>query len=107
EPTGFARVLYNKWYVDEFYHRWVVDPVLTTSRILWRVVDATIIDGTVKGAAAALAGEYPRLYKRMGDLVRQGQCDVDVRPMTLVADIFTLGRRERVAPFVESATDAA
>ncbi|MEQ8343512.1 MAG: Gfo/Idh/MocA family oxidoreductase [Marinovum algicola] len=65
------------------------------------------IDGTVKGAAAALAGEYPRLYKRMADLVRQGQCDVDLRPMTLVADIFTLGRRERVAPFVESATDAA
>ncbi len=48
EPTGFARFLYNKWYVDEFYHRWVVDPVLTTSRVLWRVVDATIIDGTVK-----------------------------------------------------------
>ena len=48
EPTGFARILYNKWYVDEFYHRWVVDPVLTTSRVLWRVVDARIIDGMVK-----------------------------------------------------------
>ena len=47
EPTGFSRVLFNKWYVDEFYHRWVVDPILTTSRVLSRVVDAIIIDGTV------------------------------------------------------------
>lgn len=59
------------------------------------------IDGMASGEAAALAGEYPRLYKRMSDLVRQGKIDVDLRPMTLVADAFTLGRRETVAPFKE------
>ncbi len=59
------------------------------------------IDGVASGEAAPLGGEYPRLYKRMAELVQQGQRDVDLRPMTLVADAFTLGRREIVAPFSE------
>jgi NADH-quinone oxidoreductase subunit L len=68
EPTGFSRVLYNKYYVDEFYHRWVVDPVLTTSRVLWRVVDATIIDGTVN-----LIGNGTRALGWLGSLFQTGQ----------------------------------
>ena len=68
EPTGFARVLYNKWYVDEFYHRWIVDPVLTTSRVLWRVVDAKIIDGTVN-----LVGNAVRAVGWVGSLFQSGQ----------------------------------
>jgi NADH-quinone oxidoreductase subunit L len=47
EPTGFAKVLYNKWYVDEFYDRVVVQPILSASRFCWKVIDAGIIDGTV------------------------------------------------------------
>ncbi len=46
-PTGFAKVLYNKYYVDEFYDRFIVQPILATSRFSWKVIDATIIDGTV------------------------------------------------------------
>ena len=68
EPTGFARVLYNKWYVDEFYHRWIVDPVLTTSRVLWRVVDVTIIDGTVN-----LVGNGVRAIGWVASLFQSGQ----------------------------------
>jgi NADH-quinone oxidoreductase subunit L len=68
EPTGFARILYNKWYVDEFYHRWVVDPVLTTSRFLWRIVDATIIDGTVN-----LVGNGTRALGWVISLFQTGQ----------------------------------
>lgn len=59
------------------------------------------IDGVASGEAAALAGEYPRLYRKMSDLVRRGRSDVDLRPMALVADAFVLGRRETVAPFKE------
>ena len=47
EPTGFGKVLYNKWYVDEFYDRVVVQPILSASRFCWKVIDAGIIDGTV------------------------------------------------------------
>jgi NADH-quinone oxidoreductase subunit L len=78
EPTGFAGVLYNKWYVDEFYHRWVVDPVLTTSRVLWRVVDATIIDGTVK-----LVGNGARALGWVGSLFQTGQVNAYAFFMTV------------------------
>ena len=78
EPTGFARILYNKWYVDEFYHRWVVDPVLTTSRVLWRVVDATVIDGTVN-----LVGNGTRALGWVVSLLQTGQVNTYVFVLTV------------------------
>lgn len=47
----------------------------------------------------AVLGEYPALYHRMAELVRNGQSDVDLAPMIHVADALTLGRRVTVAPF--------
>jgi len=47
ELTGFAKVLYNKYYVDEFYDRFVVQPIISLSRFCWKVVDSLIIDGVV------------------------------------------------------------
>lgn len=44
-------------------------------------------------------GEYPALYARMADLVRQGATDVDLAPMVHVSDAMTLGHREVAAPF--------
>lgn len=43
--------------------------------------------------------EYPALYARMAELVRRGASEVDLAPMVLVADAFTLGRRITAAPF--------
>jgi NADH-quinone oxidoreductase subunit L len=50
---GFARVLRNKWYVDELYDFFIVRPLVWVSReILWKRVDQGIIDGAgVNGAA--------------------------------------------------------
>ncbi len=45
--------------------------------------------------------EYPMLYARFEELVRERQIDVDVTPFRLVADAFMCGRRVAVAPFVE------
>jgi NADH-quinone oxidoreductase subunit L len=45
--TGFAKVLHDKWYVDELYDRIIVQPVLGASRFAWKIIDAGIIDGTV------------------------------------------------------------
>ncbi len=64
------------------------------------------IDGVASGDADALAGEYPRLYARMAALVREGQGDCDLRPMTLVTDALALGRRRTVAPFHDSPAPA-
>jgi NADH-quinone oxidoreductase subunit L len=48
--TGFKRVLYNKWYVDEIYDAGVVQPLIKVSRWSWKYIDAGLIDGTVNGA---------------------------------------------------------
>ncbi|WP_370320197.1 Gfo/Idh/MocA family protein [Oricola sp.] len=48
-----------------------------------------------------LQGEYPRLYAKMADLVREGGIDMDLSPMTHVADAFLLGRRVAVESFNE------
>jgi NADH-quinone oxidoreductase subunit L len=53
---GFAKVLYNKWYVDEIYDAAVIRPVVTGSRALWRYVDDGIIDRTVNGVGAVARG---------------------------------------------------
>jgi NADH-quinone oxidoreductase subunit L len=44
------RWLYNKYFVDEGYDAMVVEPVIQGSRsVLWRGMDAGIIDGIVNG----------------------------------------------------------
>jgi D-galactose 1-dehydrogenase len=43
--------------------------------------------------------EYPSLYTRFASLIRDGQSDVDVHPLRLVADAFLRGDRIAVEPF--------
>ncbi|GIT87344.1 Gfo/Idh/MocA family protein [Roseobacter sp. OBYS 0001] len=43
--------------------------------------------------------EYPALYARFAELIAAGTREVDLSPMTHVADAFTLGRRVITAPF--------
>ena len=53
---GFAKVLYNKWYVDELYDTAIVRPLIRMSRGAWRFVDEGIIDRTVNAAGAITRG---------------------------------------------------
>ena len=46
---GINRVLSNKYYVDEFYSGYIVEPVRDMAQFLWKIVDVTIIDGIVNG----------------------------------------------------------
>ncbi len=57
------------------------------------------IDGQPAGGEDTIMGEYPALYARMAELVGSGASDVDLSPMVLVADAFTLGRRVTVEAF--------
>ena len=62
------------------------------------------IDGVPQAEAHdgnPLAGEYPRLYVKMANLVRSGGIDMDLAPMAHVADAFLLGQRITVDPFIE------
>ncbi len=55
------------------------------------------IDGVEQPAQRI--GEYPALYRRFAELVAAGESDCDLRPLTLVADVFLLGERTETDPF--------
>jgi NADH-quinone oxidoreductase subunit L len=66
------KVLAASLYVDAIYDRLVVKPLWATARTLWRVVDATLIDGLlVNGTAQAVAalGSVLRRFQN-GDVQR-------------------------------------
>ncbi len=49
------KLLWNKYYVDEFYDATVVNPIKTTSEsFLWKFADTRIIDGFVNGTASLI-----------------------------------------------------
>ncbi|HEY0626648.1 MAG TPA: Gfo/Idh/MocA family oxidoreductase [Allosphingosinicella sp.] len=55
------------------------------------------IDGAPQSAEGE--GEYPSLYREFVDLIDARRSLVDVRPLSLVADAFLLGRRATVEAF--------
>ena len=58
EEEGFERVLAHKYYVDEAYDAAIVNPTYQISkRVLWRGIDAGLIDGLlVNGSSALMRG---------------------------------------------------
>jgi D-galactose 1-dehydrogenase len=57
------------------------------------------IDGVEITGQNSIMGEYPALYARMTSLIASGKSDIDLAPMTHVADAFALGRRLTTSPF--------
>lgn len=57
------------------------------------------IDGEAVAGEESIMGEYPALYSKMAELVAGHASEVDLSPMTLVVDAFTLGRRHTVENF--------
>ncbi len=62
--SGLYRALFNKYYVDEFYDAVIVRPLVVISdRVLFRIVDAGLIDGigingTARGVRAIAANGH-------------------------------------------------
>lgn len=59
--TGFAKVLENKWYVDELYDTVIVKPVTAFSRVLDRFVERMGIDGIVNGVGKTIRWSSDRV----------------------------------------------
>lgn len=79
---------------------WSIEAETDAGTLLLENGGATLsIDGTRDESLPGLAGEYPRLYAQMAELVRSGGVDMDLAPLRHVADAFLLGRRVAVAPF--------
>ena len=54
---GLHQLLLNKYYVDEIYDAVIVQPIKRTSqRLLWRGMDAGLIDGTVNAVGLVVRG---------------------------------------------------
>ncbi len=48
----FGKLFYGKWFFDEIYGLFIIKPLEVASRILWKDVDQSVIDGAVNGTAA-------------------------------------------------------
>lgn len=61
-PQGLAKVLSNKYYIDEIYYAMVEKPLQGLSGIFYRIIDQNFIDGIVRGVSG--------LTVKLGSLVR-------------------------------------
>jgi NADH-quinone oxidoreductase subunit L len=51
--SGLYKLVYNKYFVDEMYDAALVRPLVSGSReMLWKLLDAAVIDGMVNGVGA-------------------------------------------------------
>jgi NADH-quinone oxidoreductase subunit L len=63
---GLHNLIYNKYFVDEFYDATVVEPMVDGSRqLLWRVADVRLIDGAANGIGSTARG--------IGGILRRAQ----------------------------------
>jgi NADH-quinone oxidoreductase subunit L len=63
--NALYQLLLGKYFVDEIYNEAIVQPVKRTSKaLLWRGVDAGLIDGTVNGVALVVRG-WSAVLRRM------------------------------------------
>ncbi|MGE5049453.1 MAG: NADH-quinone oxidoreductase subunit L, partial [Deltaproteobacteria bacterium] len=70
--SGLRRALVNKLYVDELYGAVIVRPLWRFARGLWRVVDATIIDGLFVNGIPGVVAWFGAMGRRFqnGDVQR-------------------------------------
>ena len=50
------RMLLNKYYVDELYEFFIINPIKGIATLLWKLFDVRVVDGLVNGAAWAARG---------------------------------------------------
>ncbi len=62
---GFTKVIYNKFYVDEFFENWIVHPVFKLSEWFAAIFDKKIIDQIVNWTAMTMTsgGQALRLFQ--------------------------------------------
>jgi len=61
---GLYRAMFDKYYVDEFYHAIFVRGGTALATGLWRIFDIGIVDGTVNGTAW-LVGALSSIFRRV------------------------------------------
>jgi NADH-quinone oxidoreductase subunit L len=73
EERGIWKLINRKWYVDEIFDEFVVQPVMRLSRtVLWKTVDQQIIDGAGVNGSAWMS----RALGRLGSRLQSGEVGV-------------------------------
>lgn len=78
ESTGLAKILENKWYVDELYDAIIVKPINWLAAFLNNVVEKLGIDGLVNGV-----GKLVQYGSRQIRLLQSGQVGIYVLLMVI------------------------
>ena len=70
--SGLYRLVFNKYYIDELYDLILVRPLKVIARVLWRFVDATLVDGGLTKVGPAIVGAIGTVTRRFqnGDVQR-------------------------------------
>lgn len=62
--SGIYKLLWNKYFLDEFYHKLIIGPIHKLSDgFLWKIFDVRIIDGIVNGSGKVTASIGGQLRK--------------------------------------------
>lgn len=85
ENTGVAKVLENKWYIDELYDTIIVKPLHLLSVFFKNILEKNIIDGVVNGV-----GKLVGYGSRQLRLLQSGQVGNYILVMVMVMVIFVL-----------------
>ncbi len=86
---GVYETLLHKYYVDEFYNAVVVRPLLWLStKVLWKTVDVSIIDGAVNGIAEGITVVGDGTRRTQSGNTRSYAVWVVVGAIVIVAVIF-------------------
>lgn len=97
DPNGAAVSMVLDWR-QEGPQTWDIAVETTEGSMLLSSGGAKLtIDGALQSEAPDR--EYAGLYARMAELIKTGKSDVDLSPMTHVADAFTIGKRKQVEEF--------
>ncbi len=81
-------------------HRWNIDIETDDGHLQLSKGGAVLrINGEITSSTGDV--EYKNLYAHFAHLIAEKLIDVDVAPLTLVADAYLCGRRIEVAPFIE------
>jgi len=86
EPnTGIAKVLENKWYIDELYDTIIVKPLFWAANFLKSTIEKYVIDGAVNGVGK-LVGYGSRQFR----LIQSGQVGSYILMMVMAVAFFII-----------------
>ena len=57
------KLLFNKYYVDEIYHKIIVNPFMKISDVFWKIFDVKIVDGAVNLTAQVILSTGDKLKR--------------------------------------------